>query len=163
MEGPVSNPITWFYSGSTLYFQLPLGSGGIPFRFKITGQAGTCYEKTLLFFTYSNNARYAILASPSPSTDLLNVTIQENVETVPISNSIANTTTNNIESSIKLNSTGKWQVSLIEINGKQIKTINSVKIGQRSTIQMNGLASGIYILKATNGKENIIQKIIVGK
>ena len=160
---PVSNPITWFYSGSTLYFQLPLGSGGIPFRFKITGQAGTCYEKTLLFFTYSNNARYAILASPNPSTDLLNVTIQENVETVPVSNSIANTTTNNFESSIKLNATGKWQVSLIDINGKQIKTINSVKIGQRFTIQMNGLASGIYIIKATNGKENIIQKIIVGK
>lgn len=75
----VSNPIFWYFNGTHLVFQLPLGSGGIPFTFKITGD-GACYtEKTLLFFSYGNNTRTAPMSSytfdvaPNPVKNMLTI------------------------------------------------------------------------------------------
>lgn len=68
---PVTKPIYWNYSAPTLSFQLPLGSGGIPFTFDITG----CYEQSLLFFTYSNNSLFSL--SPNPTKDVLTIKVKE--------------------------------------------------------------------------------------
>lgn len=63
-------PMTWGTSTNTrypntLYFQLPIGSGGTPFYFNLPGGGG-CSNQTLVVFTYSNNARYAYEAAPNP-------------------------------------------------------------------------------------------------
>lgn len=78
-----TQPLYWsfgstFYAQNTLYFQLPLGSGGIPFTFTISGN-GACYEKTLLFFSISNNGRYASSGytfdvAPNPVKNVLKIT-----------------------------------------------------------------------------------------
>jgi hypothetical protein len=70
---------TTSYYQNTLYFQLPYGSGGIPFVFNITGN-GACFNKSLLFFSYSNNGRYFFTAIPNPVKNLLTVTAKENEE-----------------------------------------------------------------------------------
>jgi hypothetical protein len=182
---PASNPIIWYYAGSTLYFQLPYGSGGVPFTFKITGD-GACYQKNLLFFTYSNNGNassgYSLLATPNPVSNVLNVTVQQAVANAAVSNGTSGITTVNNDTTAKnrplaladasstlkapaesANSANFWQISLIDINGRLIKTINSVQTGQHLNIPVKGLSSGIYLLRATREKEYITQKIIIGK
>lgn len=48
-------PDVWYYNGSTqIQFQLPLGSGGIPFNIEI-GDDDSCAKQWILFFTVSNN------------------------------------------------------------------------------------------------------------
>jgi hypothetical protein len=65
------------YYPNTLYFQLPIGSGGVPFVFEITGN-GSCFNRSLLFFSYSNNTRYVFAAVPNPVKEILTVTAKEN-------------------------------------------------------------------------------------
>lgn len=79
--GSGGQPTTWGISNSpypnTLYFELPIGSGGVPFTFKIAGN-GDCGDVSLVFFTYSNNARIAYEASPNPAGNEVTVTATEN-------------------------------------------------------------------------------------
>jgi Zn-dependent metalloprotease len=68
-------PVVWgvgptTYYSKTLYFQLPLGSGGIPYTFKLSHGTGSCYEPQMTFFTYSNNG---FAAGPNPVRDILTV------------------------------------------------------------------------------------------
>lgn len=74
-------PTTWGLGSApypnTLYFELPIGSGGVPFTFKVAGN-GDCGDVSLVFFTYSNNARMAYEASPNPAANEVTVTAMEN-------------------------------------------------------------------------------------
>lgn len=65
--GTGTQPMYWNYSAPILSFQLPFGSGGIPFTFKVTG----CYEQNLLFFAYSNNSLFSLY--PNPAKDVLTI------------------------------------------------------------------------------------------
>lgn len=78
-------PLYWSYNSSTsiLYLQLPYGSGGIPFAFKINGE-GACYEKSILFFSYSNNSSYSFAAAPNPVSDELTIYSQPSDETITL-------------------------------------------------------------------------------
>lgn len=49
------NPLTWYYDGNgKVAFQLPYGSGGIPFCVRVEGN-GCCSTVRILFFSISNN------------------------------------------------------------------------------------------------------------
>lgn len=129
------------YYQNTLYFQLPLGSGGIPFTFEITGN-GACYTRTLLFFSYSNNGRYAYAATPNPVKNLLTVTVKENEEYLKLAK----------EQSTK-------DKLLFTMNIYDIST-NTLQLSQRSSIgtlkhQINTsrLKKGYYVLQIINGKD----------
>lgn len=79
-------PLYWYYNSSEykLYLQLPYMSGGIPFTFKITGQ-GACYEKSLLFFSYSQPyyPSYSFSVSPNPvSNDYLTISATPSEELI---------------------------------------------------------------------------------
>lgn len=75
-----TDPLYWYYSSSeqNLYLQLPYLSGGIPFPFTISGD-GACSDRSLLFFSYSNNGSY-ILVSPNPADELVEVTMYSESE-----------------------------------------------------------------------------------
>jgi hypothetical protein len=66
------------YGANTLYFKLPILSGGNPFTFVIGGD-GACYQKTLLFFSYTGNARtagqslYTYSVAPNPVRSVLHI------------------------------------------------------------------------------------------
>jgi hypothetical protein len=136
----VSNPIFWYYNGSQLIFQLPYGSGGIPFTFKITGD-GACYEKSLLFFTYSNNGRYSFAVAPNPAKENLMITAKENEEYLKES---------------KLMSTKSTLV--FTMNVYDINT-NTLALAQRSSIgalqhklNTDRLRTGYYVLQIDDGE-----------
>lgn len=129
------------YYQNTLYFQLPLGSGGIPFTFEIKGN-GACYTRTLLFFSYSNNGRYAYAATPNPVKDLVTVTIKENEEYLLQSKQSSN----------------KEKIQFT-MNIYDIAT-NTLQLSQRSNIgslkhqlDISKLRKGYYVLQIINGKE----------
>ena len=62
----------WNINNNILTLQLPYGSGGIPFPFKITGD-GMCKERSMLFFSYSNNSTYTFALAPNPANDILTI------------------------------------------------------------------------------------------
>ena len=139
-------PVYWnfgptSYYQNTLYFQLPLGSGGIRFTFEITGN-GACYTRTLLFFSYSNNGRYAYAAAPNPVKDLLTITVKENEEYLLQSKQSSN----------------KEKIQFT-MNVYDIAT-NTLQLTQRSNIgslkhqlDISKLKKGYYVLQIINGKE----------
>ncbi len=139
-------PMFWatgssMYYQNTLYFQLPLGSGGIPFTFKITGN-GACYERTLLFFSISNNGRYAFAATPNPVKSDLYVYATEN-EKYLAENKLASTKD-------KL----QFTMNVYDLN------TNTLQMTQRSTtgstqhrLNVARLKPGYYVLHISDGKE----------
>ncbi|MBX9785138.1 MAG: hypothetical protein K2X48_17765 [Chitinophagaceae bacterium] len=144
--GSGGTPLFWAvgstsYYQNSLYFQLPLGSGGIPFTFNINGN-GACFQKTLLFFSYTGNARYAFAATPNPTKDQLIVTAKEDEKYLPEN---------------KLNST-KEKLQFI-MNVYDVNT-NTLQITERSgsgntqhRLNVSRLKPGYYVLQIVNGKE----------
>lgn len=144
--GSGGTPLFWAvgstsYYQNSLYFQLPLGSGGIPFTFNINGN-GACFQKTLLFFSYTGNARYAFAATPKPTKDQLIVTAKEDEKYLAEN---------------KLSST-KDKLQFI-MNVYDVNT-NTLQLTQRSSIgsmqhklNVSKLKSGYYVLQILNGKE----------
>lgn len=144
--GSGGTPLFWAvgstsYYQNSLYFQLPLGSGGIPFTFNINGN-GACFQKTLLFFSYTGNARYAFAATPNPTKDQIIVTAKEDEKYLAEN---------------KLSST-KDKLQFI-MNVYDVNT-NTLQLTQRSSIgsmqhklNVSNLKSGYYVLQILNGKE----------
>ncbi len=139
--GSGGTPLYWGTSGSTLNFQLPLGSGGIPFTFKIDGD-GACFQRTLLFFSYTGNARYAFGVTPNPANDQLIVTAKED------------------EKYVKENglSSGEEKLQFI-MNIYDVNT-NTLQITERSAIgsmqhklNVSKLKRGYYVVQIISGKE----------
>jgi hypothetical protein len=148
---PITNPIFWNYDGAKLQFQLPYGSGGIPFTFKISGN-GACSDRMFVFFTYSNNSRMAAADStdekrylfsfnPNPVTSTLMITAQENsnVSNVAAAKSI-------------------YQIHFIsrvyELNTNTLVMSAPSGIGERTQqINVSQLRPGFYVLQIVEGDQ----------
>lgn len=136
----VTNPIFWYYSGSQLVFALPLGSGGIPFTFRISGD-GACYEKNLLFFSYSNNGRtansneYTFSIAPNPVKDILTVTAQKDHEHLP---------------GLKL-ALLQWTSTIYQANTTRPVLIQRSSKGNMTQIDVSKLSKGLYVIEIKQG------------
>lgn len=146
-------PMFWttgssMYYQNTLYFQLPLGSGGIPFTFKITGN-GACYERTLLFFSISNNGRYAFAATPNPVKSDLYVYATENDKYL---------------AEHKLSSAKdklQFTMNVYDLNTNSLQmTQRSVTGSMPHRLNVAKLKPGYYILQISDGKETQTVKFL---
>lgn len=139
-------PMFWatgssMYYQNTLYFQLPLGSGGIPFTFKITGN-GACYERTLLFFSISNNGRYAFAATPNPVKSDLYVYATEN-EKFLAENKLSS-------EKEKL----QFTMNVYDMNTNMLQMTHKSTTGSmQHRLNVARLKPGYYILHISDGKE----------
>lgn len=122
-------------------FALPLGSGGIPFTFRISGD-GACYEKNLLFFSYGNNARttnsneYTFSIAPNPVKDILTVTAKKDHEHQP---------------KLKF-ATLQWTATIYQANITTpvlIQKSNKGSLTQR--IDVSKLNKGLYVIEIRQG------------
>lgn len=144
--GGGGTPLLWgvgstSYYPNTLYFKLPLGSGGIPFTFNITGD-GACYSRSLLFFSYNNNSRYAYAASPNPANNQLTLTVKENEEYVVNSN----------EKTRSDNS--KTTLNIFDMNTSKLYFSQQVLSGSgQHTLNISSLRPGYYVLQVINGED----------
>lgn len=144
--GSGGTPLFWavgstIYYQNTLYFQLPLGSGGIPFTFNING-SGACFQRTLLFFSYTGNARYAFAATPNPTKDQLIVTAKED-EKFLAENKLSSTKE-------KL----QFTMNVYDINTNTLRLTQRSSIGSlQHKLNVSNLTSGYYVLQILNGKE----------
>ncbi|MBI1782537.1 MAG: hypothetical protein HYR66_14420 [Sphingobacteriales bacterium] len=124
------------YYTNTLYFQLPLGSGGVPFTFQISGN-GACYTQSLLFFSYSNNARVAsspiVSISPNPATDFLFVNINRDF-------TLQNKFT-------QQRRTAPLLINVYDINTNTRQIIKTVNLtGFNYKLNISALKTGYYVL-----------------
>ncbi|HEY0066468.1 MAG TPA: trypsin-like peptidase domain-containing protein [Flavisolibacter sp.] len=147
----VSNPIFWYFNNNQLVFQLPYGSGGIPFTFKITGD-GACYEKTLLFFSISNNGRaagtspeYTFNIAPNPVNDVL--TVQAKAAKSP----------KTVAEKLSARSL-QFTCNIYDVNSTMLlMTRRSVKGSTTHRINTATLKPGLYILEVVrNGEKQTI-------
>jgi V8-like Glu-specific endopeptidase len=129
------------YGTNTLYFQLPLGSGGIPFTFKITGN-GACYERTLLFFSISGNGRYSFAASPNPVKNQLTVMAHDNTGAANEGKIKEVFPENDLIFNIYNFNTNELQMTLRRKNTKSAHNINT-----------SALKSGYYVLQVIDGTQ----------
>ena len=140
-------PDIWGVSSSTghpyntLYFTLPLGSGGIPFTFRISGN-GVCYEKTLLFFSYSNNGSYSFSASPNPVKNTLTVTALEN-KVISLKGD---------KGFIKHEP--EFLMKIYDVNTNRLLLSTSCHKGSlQNQLNTSSLKKGYYLLQVIDGKE----------
>lgn len=144
--GGGGTPLLWgvgstSYYPNTLYFKLPLGSGGIPFTFNITGD-GACYTRSLLFFSYNNNSRYAYAASPNPANNQLTLTIKENEEY--LMNTNEKTRTDN----------SKTTLNIFDMNTSKLYFSQQVLSGSgQHTLNVSSLKPGYYVLQIVKGED----------
>jgi len=130
------------YYPNTLYFQLPLGSGGVPFVFNITGD-GACYQRSLLFFSYSNNGRYTFNAIPNPVKDLLTITAKESEEYAKQNEALSQA------------NTMQFTMKIYEVNTKMLQMVQrSSKGSLQHQINTSRLRRGYYILQITEGDQS---------
>ena len=158
-----TQPLSWSYSGpasngnGTLYSQLPYGSGGIPFTFSITGD-GACYQKSILFFSYSNNGNPASV-KPVQKTSTVTPEEQSKNNTNITSYSISPNPVKNILSirhkisSLDIDNKRKPISELIIFNvyelatGKLVLSRNASSSNTITNINVSHFHSGYYVLK----------------
>jgi Zn-dependent metalloprotease len=149
-------PLGWAITNTninTLLFQLPLGAGGIPFTFKISG-AGACYEQQMMFFVYSNNGRplapatangiYTFTAVPNPVKDILTVTAKENKNedyTLNTKTKLADQKT-------------EFTFNIYDVNKSVLQITQKSKKGSlQHQINTSQLKTGYYILEIIQGNQ----------
>lgn len=136
-------PLYWNFNGTLLRFAMPSGSGGIPVTFKISGQ-GACFDRTLLFFVYSNNGRISYAATPNPVSDILTVKVTED-------NTVPNTVTP---------TTKEYIVKIAEFNTMSFLRQQKInKTGSEFQIDMSGLKTGYYAVEIKNGEDVQVLKV----
>ena len=129
------------YATGTLYLQLPYGSGGVPFIFNITAN-GACYSKSLVFFAYSNNSRYAFSASPNPVSDVLTITAVENDEATIAQNNKSLRTDVTITANIT------------ELNTNQLMLTRKMMSSNKTyQINVSSLRKGYHVLQIIEGDQ----------
>lgn len=135
-------PTFWTYLSNThqLLFELPYGSGGVPFHFNITGE-GMCQAKQLLFFSISNNkSAYSLTARTDPGARQCTLQIEA-----------ADKQTRNIES---------YQISVFDLfSGTQIT--NFTMPDDEYTFDTSTWPDGHYVIFAQIGTDTASQKIIL--
>jgi subtilisin family serine protease len=139
----ITGPTSYFpYSNQTLIFQLPYLSGGIPFTFEITGN-GACFTRTLLFFSYSGNARYAFVASPNPAKENLTIVVSEDEKYLK-ENKL---TSKKVELEFTMN--------VYDANTSTLQmTQRSGKGSMQHTLNVSRLKKGFYVLQINYEKES---------
>jgi Secretion system C-terminal sorting domain/PA domain len=55
---------------------------------------------------------------------------------------------------------GKVNIQIVDVNGKLIKTITDENFNNQKSIDVNGLSTGIYVVKVTGNNLNFIDKLI---
>ena len=141
-------PVFWYvgstsYYQNTLYFQLPYGSGGIPFTFKITGN-GACYEQSLLFFSYSNNGRYSASSNysfniaPNPVKNILLITAKKENQTI-------------LPKTKLLSKDLQYTLNIYETNTNRILLTQKDIVSKVHSINVSILRTGIYVLQIMEG------------
>lgn len=137
----LTQPLHWSYSNGVLLLQLPYGSGGIPFTFKITGD-GACYEKSILFFSISNNLRYTFVVAPNPVNDILTIYAKPSDEII---------VQKGFETSeVEL----EYSVNIFEINTNAILySQRNIKGNMKQQINVSKLRKGFYLLQIIEGDE----------
>ena len=147
-------PLTWgtstnSYYPNTLYFQLPLGSGGVPFTFTMPGN-GDCGSKSLTFFSYSNNsfASYSYEAAPNPIADEVTIIAKENDEHPE--NSETKDSSPPLSYTVEVYEvwTGRLKMSQKNVNGNLKHSLNTSKLGP-----------GHYILRIDDGQKSQTIKV----
>lgn len=135
-------PTFWTYLSNThqLLFELPYGSGGVPFHFNITGE-GMCQAKQLLFFSISNNkSAYSLTARTDPGARQCTLQIEA-----------ADKQTRNIES---------YQISVFDLfSGTQITSFTMPD--DEYTFDTSTWPDGHYVIFAQIGTDTASQKIIL--
>lgn len=132
---------TTSYYQNTLYFQLPLGSGGVPFVFNITVN-GACFNKSLLFFSYSNNGRYFFTAIPNPVKNILTVTAKENKDLLLQTKN--ESTKNNLQ----------FIMNIYDVNTNTLQMTKSSNKGSlQYQINTSRLKTGYYVLQIIEGDQ----------
>jgi hypothetical protein len=81
----------------------------------------------------SNDAQ-GINVYPNPATNLLNIEVSENSA-----------------------------IQLLDLNGKQIIVSAKANANQKLELNIQNVAGGIYILKATNDKFSVMKKVVISK
>ncbi len=156
-----TQPLYWSYSGpasngnGTLYLQLPYGSGGIPFTFSITGD-GACYQKSILFFSYSNNGNPAsirpvqITSTVTPEEQPKNNITSYSISPNPVKDVL------NIRHNVSFSKAAKKQVGNLESitfnvyemsTGKLVLSKENSQINSLVNINVAHLSAGYYVLK----------------
>ncbi|MBL7738782.1 MAG: T9SS type A sorting domain-containing protein [Chitinophagaceae bacterium] len=141
-------PLYWGYTPPTsssgtgqLLLQLPLGSGGIPFTFNINNPEA-CYQKSVLFFSYSNNGRYAFVAVPNPAKDMLIVTANEDAEYLAE------------KGMASAKADLQFTMNIYDMNTQVlVMTAKSNKGSLQHKLNISRLKSGYYALKITAGEQ----------
>ncbi len=133
---------TTSYYQNTLYFQLPLGSGGVPFVFNISGN-GACFNKSLLFFSYpNNNVRYVFAAVPNPVKNILAITAKEN-EDLPL-HMKTKTTKENLQ----------FTMNIYDVNTNTLQITQQSKRGSlQHQLNTSRLKTGYYVLQIIEGDQ----------
>lgn len=152
-----TQPLYWnvgstSYYSNTLYFQLPLNSGGVPFSFKIAGN-GACYEKTLLFFSITNNSRsslssYTFNLAPNPVKNVIRINATKNP--LEISQKLSKVKTNELVYSVEIFDANTKALVLSE---KSIRNTNH-------SLNVLKLRAGYYILQIIEGGTIHTQKFL---
>lgn len=128
-----AQPQYWDYNSanSTLSFQMPYLSGGIPFSFKISGE-GACYDKTILFFNYlDSNPSFTI--SPNPANEALTITT---------TNENALVSKNEVEAS---NERLEYSISIYDVSsGELLYKQKNIKGNFPHQIDVSKLRKGLY-------------------
>jgi len=129
---------------NTLYFELPIGSGGVPFTFNVGGGGG-CAGGQLLFFSISNNGRYAYDAWPNPTSDRVVVTATPNDPAL---------------AALAKAPTAAYRVEVYEVtSGRLVLTQENVSGDPRTQFDMSKMRAGYYILHISDGESSKTIKI----
>jgi hypothetical protein len=57
----------------------------------------------------------------------------------------------------------KVTVDLVNANGQTVKHVTDARAGQTETLNVNDLVAGIYFVRASNGTETTVQRVLKTK
>ena len=146
-----ATPDQWQRIGNTLYFSLPLNSGGIPFNIYVEGD-GSCGQHLLFFSITANYSTVNADLEVNSSNNEMSFTLKpkvfdfENIQEVKQQKSIM----------------GKWDVEIYSTN--QMKKIHLGHADSNTyKININGWEPGVYLITAVIDGERITKKFTVKK
>ena len=134
-------PDYWSVYNGVLYFQMPLGSGGVPATFKISGE-GACFDRLLQFYVISGNGRNTYVANPNPVSNILSIEIKRDLI-------------------IAKSNVADYGIKISDFNSKVVVRQQQLKnISDKFQINMAGLKAGYYAVEITEGDEVKVLKIL---
>lgn len=138
-------PDVWYYNGSTqIQFQLPLGSGGIPFYVEI-GDDGSCNKRRFLFFSVSNNGNIS-----SKSLKIVSSGAQKDITIIS-------------EQRERVQDIVNWNLEIYDTSyGNKVCDVKNL-INTTYQLNTSGWIPGLYVVRAVIGDEVLTEKITVGK